>query len=166
MTHKASTGNRRLVVVASLLDKRPNIAGLCRTAELIGGCELVVHDKELLDHEQSRAISQSAENSLAITEIPVPWLLEYLEDKKRHGFKIIAVEQTSSSISVETYEWPEQVLLLLGKVHRISSSCSLPLAHVFLVFWCLNRKKKAFQLSFYEQSVVQSRYLNWESFAP
>jgi tRNA G18 (ribose-2'-O)-methylase SpoU len=112
--HGASC-RRQLIVVASLLVKRPNIAGLCRTCELMGACEIVVNDMDVLNHVQSREISHSAENSVPITEIPRDWLMRYLEEQRRRGFQIIAVEQASNSVSLESFTWPERAVLLLGK---------------------------------------------------
>jgi len=50
-----------LIVVASLLDKIPNIAHLTRTCEIFGCRELIIPSKKILQDEQYKAVSVSAE---------------------------------------------------------------------------------------------------------
>jgi tRNA guanosine-2'-O-methyltransferase len=42
-------------------------------------------------------------------------LLSWLSNKQENGYTIVGLEQTSSSISIEDYEFPEKTVLLLGK---------------------------------------------------
>ena len=42
-------------------------------------------------------------------------LLAWLSKKQEDGYTIVGLEQTSSSISIEDYEFPEKTVLLLGK---------------------------------------------------
>ncbi len=42
-------------------------------------------------------------------------LLNYIESKKKEGFKICAVEQTQNSYSLTTFEFPKKCFLLLGQ---------------------------------------------------
>ena len=42
-------------------------------------------------------------------------LLAWLSKKQENGYTIVGLEQTSSSISIEDYKFPEKTVLLLGK---------------------------------------------------
>ena len=42
-------------------------------------------------------------------------LFAWLSKKQEDGYTIVGLEQTSSSISIEDYEFPEKTVLLLGK---------------------------------------------------
>jgi len=42
-------------------------------------------------------------------------LLSWLRKKQEDGYTIVGLEQTSSSTSIENYEFPEKTVLLLGK---------------------------------------------------
>ena len=59
---KADTGNRELelVVVASLLDKTPNLAGLTRTCEVMGASQIVLPNLEVTTTRLFQAISVTA----------------------------------------------------------------------------------------------------------
>lgn len=113
---RASEDRSRLIVVASLVDKIPNIAGLCRSCELLKVSELVVHDLSMLSTSNFQKISHGAETAIRITEIPREWLLTYLKVQRKRGFDVVAVEQTSSSLSLQQFKFSGQSVLLLGKV--------------------------------------------------
>jgi hypothetical protein len=114
----AAPARRQLIVVASLVEKTPNIAGLCRTCEMLHASSLVVADKTSFTDAQFAPISLSTETWLPIAEVPPDWLLAYLEEQRSLGYQIIAVEQTSTSTTLEEFCWPEKAVLLLGKVQR------------------------------------------------
>jgi tRNA guanosine-2'-O-methyltransferase len=42
-------------------------------------------------------------------------LLSYLMKKQKEGYTVVGLEQTSSSISIEHFSFPEKTVLLLGK---------------------------------------------------
>ena len=39
----------------------------------------------------------------------------FLQDKRREGFTIVAVEQTSDSVALQEYKFPTKCVFLLGK---------------------------------------------------
>lgn len=49
-----------------------------------------------------------------IIEVKQLKLLSFLEEKRKEGYEVIAVEQSSSSVSLEKFEFPKKSLLLLG----------------------------------------------------
>lgn len=111
---------RELIVVASLVEKTPNIAGLCRTCEMLHASSLVVADRVPFADAQFAPISLQTETWLPIIEVPPTWLMAYLEEQRTLGYQIIAVEQTSTSTTLEEFCWPEKAVLLLGKVSPTS----------------------------------------------
>jgi tRNA G18 (ribose-2'-O)-methylase SpoU len=114
---------RELIVVASLVEKTPNIAGLCRTCEMLHASSLVVADRVSFTDAQFAPISLQTETWLPITEVPPTWLMAYLEEQRTLGYQIIAVEQTSTSTTLEEFCWPEKAVLLLGKVSLTRQLC-------------------------------------------
>ncbi|XP_067277311.1 probable methyltransferase TARBP1 isoform X2 [Pseudorasbora parva] len=106
------TGN--LLVVASLIDKPTNLGGLCRTCEIFGAKALVLDSLRHINDKQFQALSVSSELWLSMLEVKPAELSDYLLLKKREGYWVIGVEQTSNSQSLQDYTFPERSLLLLG----------------------------------------------------
>lgn len=102
------------VVVASLVDKVPNLAGLSRTCEIFGATRLVVPDLAVVDDPQFKAICMTSDKWLQIDAVPPATLLDYLSAQRQLGFRILAVEQTSQSFPLQAYTFPERFVLVLG----------------------------------------------------
>ncbi|XP_015672407.1 probable methyltransferase TARBP1, partial [Protobothrops mucrosquamatus] len=111
---KLGKSNRKLIVVASLIDKPTNLGGLCRTCEIFGVSALTVSNLHYINDKQFQHLSVSAEQWLSVIEVKPFQLIEYLEQKKTEGYSIIGVEQTAKSCSLMKYCFPEKSLLLLG----------------------------------------------------
>jgi tRNA G18 (ribose-2'-O)-methylase SpoU len=63
----------KLIVVASLIDKAPNLAGMARTCEVFQATELVVANKEkLLKDEVFKQVAVSADRCERATIISIP----------------------------------------------------------------------------------------------
>ncbi|KAG1930327.1 probable methyltransferase TARBP1 isoform X2 [Pimephales promelas] len=103
-----------LLVVASLIDKPTNLGGLCRTCEIFGAKALVLDSLRHSNDKQFQALSVSSELWLPMLEVKPAELSDYLQRKKREGYWVIGVEQTSNSQSLQDYTFPERSLLLLG----------------------------------------------------
>ncbi|CAM4725661.1 unnamed protein product [Leuciscus chuanchicus] len=103
-----------LLVVASLIDKPTNLGGLCRTCEIFGAKALVLDSLRHINDKQFQALSVSSELWLPMLEVKPAELSDYLQLKKREGYWVIGVEQTSNSQSLQDYTFPERSLLLLG----------------------------------------------------
>ncbi|VVC97209.1 unnamed protein product, partial [Leptidea sinapis] len=77
-------------------------------------------DKFLTEWLQSGNINQieinmSAEKWVNIIEVrPGAPLLDYLTSKRDEGFCLVAAEQTSTSVSLQTFKFPKKTVLLLG----------------------------------------------------
>ena len=60
-------------------------------------------------------MSVTAENWIPLHECPPHKLSSFLQDKRREGFTIVAVEQTSDSVALQDYKFPTKCVFLLGK---------------------------------------------------
>ncbi|KAI8422806.1 hypothetical protein MSG28_006551 [Choristoneura fumiferana] len=104
-----------LIVVASLIDKLPNLGGMARTSEVFGVKTYVVDSLRHLHDKQFQGLSVSAERWVDIEEVrPGAPLKEYLVRKKREGYSVVAAEQTSTSCLLQSFKFPKKSLLLLG----------------------------------------------------
>ncbi|CAG4999412.1 unnamed protein product [Parnassius apollo] len=103
-----------LIVVASLIDKLPNLGGLARTSEVFGVRTYVVDSLRHLQDKQFQGLSVSAERWIDVEEVRPNKLKEYLMEKKSEGYSVVAAEQTSTSCQLQTFKFPKKTLLLLG----------------------------------------------------
>ena len=110
-------------MVASLIDKAPNLAGLARTCEVrtaagracqartwlqraldpsdavqvFGAAALVVADLRVVKEHQFRAISMTAEQWVPMLEVPEEALLAWLLQQRRTaGYRLVGLEQVLS----------------------------------------------------------------------
>ena len=104
-----------VIVVASLIDKVPNLAGLTRTCEILNAKALTIHCKDVVKTDEFAQIAVTAQKWQPIHEVPVPQLLEYLLYQKSNGYKILGLEQTANSKMLNDFKFPEKCVLLLGK---------------------------------------------------
>ncbi|XP_057858897.1 uncharacterized protein LOC131067769 isoform X3 [Cryptomeria japonica] len=110
------TGERQdLILVASLLGRIPNLAGLARTCEVFKVARLVVADANIVQDKQFQLISVTAEKWIPVQEVPELSLKEYLKGKKREGYSILGLEQTANSIPLNKFSFPQKSVLVLGR---------------------------------------------------
>lgn len=109
---KSSAGS--LVVVASLIDKAPNLGGLCRTCEIFGVQTLVLSNSHVIEDIQFKSLSVTAAKWMNIDEARESELKSYLERMRHEGYTLIGVEQTANSVHLTRYQFPHKSLLLLG----------------------------------------------------
>jgi len=135
-TNRAIASLRRkkqtLIVVASLIDKVPNLAGLARTGEIFQIEELVVPSRKIERDPVFQQIAVSAEKWLPLSEVIEEDLPGFLLDKKREGYTLLGVEQTSHSISLGKFEFPKKCLLLMGKERE-----GIPVELIHLLDFCI-----------------------------
>ncbi|EPS74159.1 hypothetical protein M569_00600, partial [Genlisea aurea] len=98
-----SSQRQQVVVVASLIDRIPNLAGLARSCEF----QLIRFTFMLL--------FVTAEKWIPILEVPVGSLSAFLEKKKREGFAVVGLEQTANSTSLDRFKFPAKTVLVLGR---------------------------------------------------
>lgn len=112
---KKNENPSNLIVVASLIDKLPNLGGMARTSEVFGVQTYVVDSLRHLQDKQFQGLSVSAERWINVEEVrPGRPLKEYLMKKKEEGYAVVAAEQTSTSSKLQAFKFPKKTLLLLG----------------------------------------------------
>ncbi|KAI8074159.1 hypothetical protein BC940DRAFT_290184 [Gongronella butleri] len=104
-----------IIVVASLIDRVPNLAGLCRTCEIFNASLLIVHTLKVKDDPYFASISVSSEKWMPMAEVKAPDLDKFLLEKKQEGYVLCGMEQTTNSVKLGDYDFPDKCVLLLGK---------------------------------------------------
>ncbi|GIL82026.1 hypothetical protein Vretifemale_10973 [Volvox reticuliferus] len=116
---KSSSGSRQLrhdvLLVASLIDKLPNLAGLARTCEVLGAGRLVLADLAATRDPVFTSVSVTAEQWLPMEEVKPAALLAWLERRAAEGYTLVGLEQTAESVRLPDYRWPAKVVLVLGR---------------------------------------------------
>ena len=108
----------QIIIVASLVEKTPNLAGLCRTCEILGATSLVLPSLEIAETVDFKNISMTSDRWLELEACKPTDLADYLVKKRIEGFRLVAVEQTSASFSLEKFDFPRNVALILGGESR------------------------------------------------
>ncbi|XP_003744677.2 uncharacterized protein LOC100902995 [Galendromus occidentalis] len=103
-----------LVVVASLIDRIPNLGGISRTCEVFKASELVIPNLKMLESKEFLNLSVSSHHWLPIRAVSTNGLEAYLMEMKQAGYTLIGVEQTAKSVALGKYCFPLKSLLLLG----------------------------------------------------
>lgn len=110
-----SVKRSQLIVVASLVDKAPNLGGICRLCDVLGVGTMTVHDIRMKQHPQFKNVAVTADRWMPIEQVPVDDIILYMHQKKREGYTLIGLEQTDSSIELNSeYRFPSKSLILLG----------------------------------------------------
>ncbi|KAK4844740.1 hypothetical protein QYF36_023863 [Acer negundo] len=126
---------QHFVLVASLLDRIPNLAGLARTCEIFKASGLAIADANVIRDKQFQLISVTAEKWVPIIEVPVDSVKHFLERKKHEGFSILGLEQTANSIPLDQYIFPKKTVLVLGRekegipvdiIHMLDACIEIP----------------------------------------
>ncbi|XP_074269533.1 uncharacterized protein LOC141592672 [Silene latifolia] len=112
---KMKANRQQIILVASLIDRIPNLAGLARTCEVFKASGLAVADASVLQDKQFQLISVTAEKWVPIIEVPMDSVKNFLEKKKREGFSILGLEQTANSVLLDKYTYPQKTVLVLGR---------------------------------------------------
>ncbi|XP_065856837.1 uncharacterized protein [Euphorbia lathyris] len=116
LTMKSTRAGRQdFILVASFLDRIPNLAGLARTCEVFKASGLAIADASILHDKQFQLISVTAEKWVPIVEVPEKSVKQFLEKKKQEGFSILGLEQTANSLPLDQYVFPKKTVLVLGR---------------------------------------------------
>jgi len=97
-----------LIVVASLVEKLPNLANLTRTCEVMGISQLVIPTLNVLKHNDYKNVTMTAEKWIPIVECPPSNLIDFIRMKRLGGYTIMALEQTSSSTKLSEFQFPDK----------------------------------------------------------
>ena len=122
-----------LIMVASLIDRLPNLGGLCRSCEILGVGQYVIGSSKYVSEKEFTNVSVTAHKWIPIKEVKPSEVAEYLTKlREEEGYTVVAVEQTSSSQSLETFRFPEKTALLLGNEKE-----GIPVELIQLVDYCV-----------------------------
>ncbi|KAG9412749.1 hypothetical protein AC1031_015650 [Aphanomyces cochlioides] len=103
-----------VIVCASLVEKIPNVAGLARTCEIFNASKLLVPSMTMTEDVIFRQISVTANKWVDMEEVRPEDVRAYLRRIKLLGYTVVALEQTSSSACLSTFEFPDKCVIVLG----------------------------------------------------
>ncbi|KAG5369233.1 tRNA (guanosine(18)-2'-O)-methyltransferase [Yarrowia sp. C11] len=113
---RAAKINRgELILVASLVDKPPNLGGICRLSDVLGAQLLTLNDISVAKHPQFKNVAVTADQWMPMAEVKVEEIAEFMRAKKREGYTLIGLEQTDQSKQLnKDFVFPKKSLILLG----------------------------------------------------
>lgn len=113
---RAAKINRgELILVASLVDKPPNLGGICRLSDVLGAQLLTLNDISVAKHPQFKNVAVTADQWMPMAEVKVDEIAEFMRAKKREGYTLIGLEQTDQSKQLnKDFVFPKKSLILLG----------------------------------------------------
>lgn len=105
-----------LIVVSSLVDKPPNLGGICRLCDVLGAGLLTLDDISVKNNREFKNVAVTADRWMPMIEVKAENIKDYLLEKKKEGYTLIGLEQTDKSVELN-YEvkFPKKSLILLGK---------------------------------------------------
>ena len=103
-----------IIVVASMIDKLPNLAGLTRTCEIFRAQKLIMGDTSVQNHPDFASISVSANSWVQLEQVTQSELPVWLRLMKSKGYRLIGLEQTEDSIPLPQYTFDRKTILVLG----------------------------------------------------
>ncbi|KAK9488094.1 hypothetical protein V1527DRAFT_212975 [Lipomyces starkeyi] len=110
------TTKGQLIILASLVDKAPNLGGICRLADVLGAELLCIPDMNMVRNREFQAVAVTADKWMPMKEVVEGDIPSYLHDCKRQGYSIWGVEQTDGSVLLTNeLKFPKKMVLVLGK---------------------------------------------------
>ncbi|GCF00518.1 hypothetical protein ZYGM_001438 [Zygosaccharomyces mellis] len=104
-----------LVVIASLVDKAPNLGGICRLCDVLGVGLLTVPNIKVKNNPQFKNVAVTADRWMPIQEVIPQDIASFMRQKKQEGYTLIGLEQTDKSVKLDGhFRFPEKSLVLLG----------------------------------------------------
>lgn len=110
-----------LIVVASLIDKVTNLAGIARTCEIFAAKELVLSDLGVVKSHDFQSISVASAGWMPMREVAYQTghsteMIFYLREMKAKGYQIVGIEQTGVSVALSnSTPLSSKSLIVLGK---------------------------------------------------
>lgn len=114
LSRKRELGTSELILCAVLVEKIPNLGGLCRTSEIFGAKQLLIASNRYVSDPGFRSLSVTSEKWIDIEQVLPIKLASYLSDKKSEGYTIVGVEQTANSKMIGKFKFPMKTVLVLG----------------------------------------------------
>ena len=113
-TNKGVQQRHELIIVASLVDKIPNLAGLTRTSEVFNLQMITVSAKNLLNDSEFKSMAVTADKWIPIMEVSKLDLEKFLKLYRANKYQILGLEQTANSVSIEDFKFISKTVLVLG----------------------------------------------------
>lgn len=129
-----SDQRQQLRVIATFVDKVPNLAGLARTSEIFSISALYVPNVKVLKDKEFQNISVSAESWLPVKQLKEEHLRDYLARKRARGWTLVGVEQTQNSQKLNHFVFPQKTVLLLGHEKE-----GLPIQYINCLDCCVGK---------------------------
>ncbi|OWB61165.1 hypothetical protein B5S29_g2049 [[Candida] boidinii] len=112
----ASIKRSPLIVVGSLVDKAPNLGGICRLCDVLGAGWLTLNDLSIKENMEFKSVAVTADRWMPMMEVKIEEITEFMRLKKKEGYTLIGLEQTDKSVELNSdLKFPEKSLILLGK---------------------------------------------------
>ncbi|KAK9476087.1 hypothetical protein V1514DRAFT_337965 [Lipomyces japonicus] len=113
-TQRSTKGH--LIVLASLVDKAPNLGGICRASDVLGAELLCLNNLSVTKDREFMAVAVTADKWMPMSEVPVETIPAFLHAMKRDGYALIGLEQTDTSVVLDNeLKFPNKAVLVLGK---------------------------------------------------
>lgn len=103
-----------LILVASLVDRIPNLGGLCRTCEIFAVSRFIIGSKRYMEDKEFEILSVTSHKWINIEEVLPNNLVTFLLETKKAGYTLVGAEQTAKSCCLSKFKFPKKTILLLG----------------------------------------------------
>lgn len=124
--------NSNFILIASLIEKPQNLGGLSRTCEAFGVRNLVFHDAKVVENKEFQSLSMSSEGWVRVTEVKIKDLRDGILSYQKDGYCVIGAEQTTRSVKLNEFQFPEKTILILGNEKTGIPANLIPLLDVCL----------------------------------
>lgn len=105
-----------LIIVASLVNKPPNLGGICRLCDVLGAGLITLHDIKIKEHPQFKNVAVTADYWMPMMEVRPELIKSFLRRKKKEGYTLMGLEQTDKSVVLDSkLGFPKKTLILLGR---------------------------------------------------
>ncbi|GMM34726.1 tRNA (guanosine(18)-2'-O)-methyltransferase [Saccharomycopsis crataegensis] len=105
-----------LIVMGSLVNKPPNLGGICRLCDVLGAGLLTIGDNNYKKHAQFKSVAVTADLWLPMEEVKPDDIINFMRKQKANGYTLIGLEQTDKSVQLDhDLKFPQKSLIVLGK---------------------------------------------------
>lgn len=105
-----------LIVVSSLVDKAPNLGGICRLCDVLGAGLLTLNDIRAKNNPHFKNVAVTADRWMPMQEVTVDQIKNFMVQKKTEGYTLVGLEQTDKSVELNNnLKFPKKSLILLGR---------------------------------------------------
>lgn len=109
-----TTRRSELIVVGSLLEKLPNMAGLTRTCEVLGSGTLVLPSATVLADREYQSVAVTSDRWAELEFVAPGDLVPWLEAKRDAGYALVGLEQTPRSVLLHEHEFAPRTVVVVG----------------------------------------------------